>query len=176
MRGFAGLMTDKRAIPMAVQMAVPTVEVARQDKLFVVSDSKQSDGMTARISEALGNVVNDNACPFRPEKAIPDQSIIAVFSDRSGSSLLSKEFTIGGVSNREGNVVVVAVSRSNAIVLSLVFEGRAAAVWWWWWWWNGDIDVWNDVTIMGRVKSNTTWSSIPYTAAIMMIDLCAWEG
>lgn len=114
-RGLLGFNTVNMAIPTAVQNAVPTVDIARQDKLFVVSNSKHSDGITARISDAFGNSVSDSACPFKPENAIPDKSIIIALSGCTSSSSLR----FGG-GMREGNV---AVSISIAIVLSLVFDG-----------------------------------------------------
>jgi hypothetical protein len=88
--GFPGFNTNNIAIPMAVQMAVPTVDIARHDILFHVSGSKQSAGITERISDAFGNVLSDKAFPFKPEKAIPDKSTMtAAFSDGTSSTSTS---------------------------------------------------------------------------------------
>jgi hypothetical protein len=77
-KGFAGFSTDSKPTPTAVHAAVPNSDTDRYPKDVPVSDSKQSTGMTERISLALGKSAasNERACPLRPEK----RSIITEFS------------------------------------------------------------------------------------------------
>lgn len=75
-RGLAGSRTCKAATPPTVQRAVRESDAVRYPSDLPVSGSKQSAGMTFRMSYAEGNRSSamSNALPWRPERATPLRS------------------------------------------------------------------------------------------------------